>query len=128
MSIEILVRDYLRTDTALMGLLNDDPKRMNMDWIGDVRATHCTLYVAGGEYHRYLPVHHPLIVVHCFGSTRPAAAAVAEEVAHAVRSIHEGHRPLAAGEVLSLLYLPTTDGVSRYVVTTSVVTKLGLAA
>ena len=125
---EVLVRDYLRSVPYVMTLLNDEPPRINMDWKGDMRATHATLYVAGGEYHDYVPLHHPLIIVHCFGSTRPAAAQLAETIALAIRGIHEGHRPLASGDVLSVLYVPTTDGVARYIVTTFVVTKLGVAA
>jgi hypothetical protein len=127
-STESVLRDYLRTRPAVMGLLNDDPKRLNMDWQGDMRATHVTLYIAGGNYHDYAPLHNPLIVFHCFGSTRPAAADVAEAVALEIRRIHEGHKPLCSGEVLSLLYVPTTDGVARYIVTTYVTMKLGLAA
>jgi hypothetical protein len=99
-----------------------------MDFRGNLNATHVTLYQGGGGLHPYLPLQLPTIVLHCFGSTRSAAADLAAAVADAIRNVHEGHKPLATGEVLSVLYLPTPDGVSRYVVTTSVTVKVGLAA
>ena len=128
MSVESDVRDYLRGRPALMQLLNDDPKRMNVDWQGEMRATHVTFYVAGGGFHGFMPLRTPVFNFHCYGSTRPACATVAEQLALEIRALTEAARPLASGEVLSTLFVPTSDGIPRYVVTTAVTVKLGVAA
>jgi hypothetical protein len=127
-SIEGTVRDYLRTDTTVMGLLNNDPKRLNMDWSGDVRASHVTLYLAGGDYSAYLPHQHPVLAIHAFGSTRPAAADLAEAVALAMRSLSQADTPLLSASVESVNWLPTPEGVARYVITTVVVAQLAPVA
>lgn len=124
MSTEALVRDFLRADETVMGLLNNDPKRLNMEWVGDLRATHATLYRAGGDLHDYLPTQSPVIVVQCYGSTRPAASGLAEAVAMSLRSMSQADTPLLSATVESIIWLPTPDGVARYVVTTVVTTQL----
>lgn len=126
--IEEQVRDYLRTVEPLMALLNDEDKRVNMDWTGDVRATHVTLFQAGGGPDVYLPIAQPTVTIHCFGSTRPAAARVASEVELAIWRLTGVHAPLLSGEVLSTVYVPTADGVARYVVTTSVTARMAVPA
>lgn len=125
---EIVVRDYLRTCDAVMALLNDETKRLNLDFSGNMAATHVTINLAGGGLHPYLPIGQPALQIHCFGSTRPAAAILASEVARALHEVSEAHAPLASAEVLSINFAPTTDGVARYVVTTSVVAKLKASA
>lgn len=127
-TVESEVRDYLRGRPELMGLLNGDVRRINMDWQGDMRATHVTLYRAGGPLHDYLPLENPLIILHVFGSTRPAAAEVAEKVNLALHDLDCRAKPLMSSQILSMLYVPTTDGVSRYVITTVVTRNMGLAA
>lgn len=126
--IEIAVRDYLRSQPELMALLNDEESRLNLEWKGDLRATHVTLHLVGGERHYYLPVGSPALMVHCFGSTRLSAAQVTEAVEQALWTLDSRAAPLQCAEVVGTQFLPTPDGVSRYVVTTSVVTKVGLAA
>jgi hypothetical protein len=125
---EAEVRDYLRADDAVMALLNDDPKRLNMEWSGDMRATHVIVSRSGGGQHDYMPFDVPAMTIHCYGSTRPAAAAVASEIARSLKAVDPSHRPLCSATVESTLYLPTTEGVARYIVTTVVTTKTGLAA
>jgi hypothetical protein len=127
-SMEAAVRDYLRTVPAVMGLLNNEERRLNMEWSGDARATRVTLYRAGGNLHGYAPLDFPVITFHCYGSTRSAAATVAEAVAAAVNNIDSRHLPLTSGSVESTTYLPTEDGAARYVVTSSVTAINGLAA
>lgn len=127
-SFEAEVRDYLRADTIVMGLLNNDPKRLNMDWTGDMRATHVTLYRAGGNQQPYVPLDVPAIAVHCYGSTRSSAATVAAEIGRALKAMDQSDSPLCGASVESTVYLPTTDGVARYIVTTVVTAKTGLAA
>ena len=128
MSVELDMRDYLREQETLMSLLNDDPKRLNMDWTGNLNATHVTLYLAGGSMNDHNPLSRPVLGIHCFGSTRSAAAALSDEVAKQIRAIGPEDRPLCSATVESVVYLPTTDGVARYVVTTAVTYNLGLAA
>jgi hypothetical protein len=128
MTPEIMVRDYLRSCPGVTRLLNEDSKRLNVDWSGDLRATHVTISLAGGGLHPYLPIQQPALQLHIFGSTRPAAASLASEVALALQQVSEAHSPLASAEVLSINFAPTTDGVARYLITASVVAKLGLAA
>lgn len=128
MTSEAALRDYLRTDTELMGLLNNEERRVNMEWAGDTRATHVTLYRAGGNLHGYSPLDFPALTLHCYGSTRSSAAAVADAVAAAVNNIDNRHLPLTSGSVESVNYLPTQDGAARYVVTTTVTAVSGLAA
>lgn len=126
--MEAELRDYLRGDEALMALLNNDEKRLNMDWTGDVRATHVTIFRAGGNINGYYPYDLPVLVAHCYGSTRPAAADLAYEVSRAIRAISMADSPLLSADVESVVYLPTTEGVSRYVVTTVVTTRFGPSA
>lgn len=128
MSHEASLRDYLRADTTIMGLLLNDDRRLNMEWTGDPRATHVTLYRAGGNLHDYVPLEFPALVLHCYGTTRSAAATVAEAVAAAVNNIDSRHLPLTSGSVESVNYLPTAEGAPRYVVTTTVTAVNGLAA
>ena len=128
MSAEGALRDYLRSDPTVLGLLNDDDRRINMEWTGDTRASHVTLYRAGGNLHSLAPLDYPALTVHCFGSTRPAAATLADAVAAAVNDIDSRHLPLTSGNVESITYLPTTDGAARYIVTTTVTMLIGLAA
>lgn len=128
MSHEASLRDYLRADTTIMGLLLNDDRRLNMEWTGDPRATHVTLYRAGGNLHNYAPLEFPALVLHCYGTTRSAAATVAEAVAAAVNNIDSRHLPLTSGSVESVNYLPTAEGAPRYVVTTTVTAVNGLAA
>jgi hypothetical protein len=128
MSVEQLTRDYLRTDETLMGLLNGDEKRLNMEWSGDLRASHVTLYRAGGNMDDYLPHDHPVIAIHCYGSTRPAAADLAEASALAMRRLTQADDPLLSASVESINYLPTPEGVARYVITTVVVAQLAPVA
>lgn len=120
MSVEAAVRDYLRADTILMGLLNDEERRVNMEWSGDPRASHVTLYRAGGNLHAYAPIDLPVITVHCYGSTRSSAATVADAVAAALNNVDNRSLPLTSGSVESINYLPTSDGAARYVVTGTV--------
>lgn len=126
--IEETVRDYIRTQSDVMELLNNDEKRVNIDWKGDMRSTHVTLYVGGGGPHEYLPLDNPLIIVHVFGSTRPAAARVAEVIGQAMWRMDAKAAPLLSARVLSTLYVPTTDGVARYVITTFVTARMAVTA
>jgi len=128
MSLEAQVRDYLRADETLMGLVNGDEKRVNMDWTGNMAASHVTLYRAGGNMSDYLPHDHPAIAVHCYGSTRPAAADLAEASALALRRMTQADSPLLSASVESIVYLPTPEGVARYVVTTVVTAQLAPVA
>jgi hypothetical protein len=126
--MEAEVRDYLRTDETLMGLLNGDEARVNMDWNGNVQASHITLFRAGGNVNSYYPHDYPVVVIHCYGSTRPAAADLAYEVGRAIRDISAINTPLLDASVESIVYLPTTEGVARYVVTTVVTARYGPTA
>jgi hypothetical protein len=127
-SIEADVRDYLRGDSAVMGLLNGDITRLNMEWKGAMTATHVTVHLAGGDYSSYLPHQHPVIVAHCFGSTRPSAADLADAVALSMRRISQADAPLLSSSVESINWLPTPEGVARYVVTTVVTAQLAPVA
>jgi hypothetical protein len=127
-SVEAQVRDYLRADTTLMGLVNGDEKRVNMEWSGNMAASHVTLYRAGGNMDDYLPHDHPAIAIHCYGSTRPAASELAETAALALRRMSQANDPLLSASVESINYLPTPEGVARYVVTTVVTAQLALTA
>jgi hypothetical protein len=122
------VRDYLRNDDVLMALLNGDVSRVNMDWSGNVSASHVVLYRAGGQRDGYRPLDTPVIVVHCYGSTRPAAATLASAVAASLQNMDSRATPLLDCNVESINYLPTTEGVARYVVTTSVTALIGAEA
>lgn len=127
-TFESEVRDYLRDDETLMGLLNGDEKRVNMEWTGNANASHVVLYRAGGNMAGHYPYDLPVVAIHCYGSTRPAAASLASEVARAMRDISMRNAPLCSASVESVLYLPTTDGVARYVVTTVVTARIGPTA
>lgn len=127
MSAEQLVRDYLRGDDTLMALLTDDERRLNMEWSGDARASRVTLYRGGGRLNGYVPLDYPVVTLHCWGSTRSAASALAERVAVLMNDIDNRLTPLVSGEVESVTYLPTMDGVPRYIVTTSVTMLVDLA-
>lgn len=121
MSIEAVVRDYLRSRTDLMALVNGDAKRVNMEWSGDARSTRVNLFRAGGGQDDYTPLESAVVALHCYGSTRPAAADLADAVAREMRAVRSTpDSPLRSASVESLNWLPTTDGVARYVVTTSV--------
>jgi hypothetical protein len=126
--MEAEVRDYLRADETIMGLLNGDEKRLNMDWTGNVNATHLTLFRAGGNVNGYYPYDLPVMIIHVYGSTRSAAADLAYEVGRAIRDISMRNAPLLSADVESIVYLPTTDGVARYVVTSVVTARFGPTA
>lgn len=128
MSLEADVRNYLRTDETLMGLLNDDEKRVNMEWSGDARASHVTLFRAGGNMNAHYPHDYPVVVVHCYGSTRPAAADLSEAVALSMRRLSQADAPLLSASVESVNWLPTPEGVARYIVTTVVTAQLAASA
>lgn len=128
MSTEAQVRDYLRGNATVMGLLNNDVARLNMDWAGNMAATHATLYRAGGAMDDYVPHDHPAIAVHCYGSTRPAASTLAETIGLALRSMSQADSPLLSASVESINYLPTPEGVARYVVITAVTAQLAAMA
>jgi hypothetical protein len=123
-TVEAQVRDYLRGQDSVMDLLNTDPLRLNMEWKGNMSATHVTLYRAGGAAHEYYPHHFPALAIHCYGSTRPAAAEVADAIALALRRVTQADSPLLSAAVESVNWLPTTDGVARYIVTTVVTAQL----
>lgn len=125
---EIVVRDYLRDDDTLMGLLNGDETRLNLDWSGNLNATHITLYRAGGNQHDYMPLQSPVIVVHCYGSTRQAACGLGDQVAVTLRAASNANAPIDSASVESVIYLPTADGVARYIVTSVVTMHMALAA
>jgi hypothetical protein len=127
-STEAQVRDYLRANSTVMGLLNNDEKRLNMEWSGNMAATHVTLYRAGGDMHDYLPHDHPALAIHCYGSTRPSAADLAETVALALRSMSQADTPLLSASVESINYLPTPEGTARYIVTTVVTSQIPVVA
>ena len=125
MSTEAAVREYLRSRTGLMGLLNNDPKRLNMEWTGDARASRVNLYRAGGSQDSYVPIETAIITFHCYGTTRPAAADLADAVALEMRRVRTSpDSPLRSARVESLNWLPTSDGVARYVVTTVVTSMI----
>jgi hypothetical protein len=126
--IEELIRDYLRGDADVMALLNDDPERVNMEYKGNTKATHVTLYRAGGFQHEYAPLDFALVTLHCYGTTRSVAARLADEIARALRAVSNYHAPLQSASVQSLGFLPTGDGTARYAVTTSVTRTLARVA
>lgn len=128
MSVEAQIRDYLRGDTNVMGLLNDDETRMNMEWKGAISATHVTLYRSGGAMHDYLPHDFPAVALHCYGSTRPSASTLAEAVARSLREMSAADTPLLSASVESINYLPTPEGTARYIVTTVVAAQLAPVA
>jgi hypothetical protein len=128
MNLEQAVRDYLQSDTEVMALLSNDEKRMNMDFKGDERSAHVTIYRAGGRANDYFPHDYPIIALNCFATSRSAAAAIADAVALSMRAITQANTPLVSASVESLIYLPTVDGTARYVVTTVVTAQLATAA
>jgi hypothetical protein len=127
-SLEQDVRDYLRGKPALMALLNDDERRLNMDWSGDARATHVTLYRAGGQQDDYIPYETAVITLHTYGTTRPVAADLADAVALEMRRVTQADKPLLSASIESINWLPTADGGARYVVTTVVTARTPVLA
>lgn len=128
-TFELELRDYLRDDTAVMAILNNDDSRMNMDYAGNEAATHVTISRAGGSMNGYYPFDYPVFSLNCHGSTRPAAAALTSAVTNSLRALSSVNVPLLTASVESVVYLPTTpDGVARYVVTTVVTSNMGLTA
>lgn len=127
-TLEIEIRDYLRQQDEVMELLNDEPARLNLEWKGNLNATHVTLYRAGGGQHEYVPVDSPAVTLHIFGSTRPAAVAICDRICAALWRITNNDEPLQCGYVESVNWLPTSDGVARYVVVASVTAHAGRAA
>lgn len=123
-SVEAAMRDYLRGRPSLMALLNGEDARLNLEWTGNLKATHITLYRAGGGYDDYQPLQTVAITFHCHGTTRMVASDLAETLAAEVRRIVQG--PLndsvkaKSASVESLTWVPTSDGSPRYVVTTVV--------
>ena len=126
--IEEVVRDYLRGDSELMTLLDNEPSRLNAEYKGNIKATHVTLYRAGGFMNEYVPIDSALVTFHCYGTTRSVAARLAEELARALRDITLYSWPLQTAAVQSIGYLPAGDGTARYVVTASVTRTLASAA
>lgn len=122
--IEESIRDYLRSRTSVMSLLNNDDKRCNIDWTGEAKAKHITIFRAGGPLHAYLPHQNPVVIIHCFAGSRSAAAELAEAVANALRSINQSHEPLRSCSVESLSYVPAVDGTARYSITSVVTSRL----
>lgn len=118
--VEELVRDYLRADTGVMTLLDNEPKRMDVEYKGPIKATHVTLYRSGGYQTDYTPLDVALVTLHAYGTTRRMAATLADEVARAMRTLTSMARPLVSASVESLTYLPAGDGTARYAVTASV--------
>lgn len=126
--IEIAVRDYLRSQPAVTSLLNDDPARLNIEWKGDVRATRITLYRSGGGLHYYVPLDHAALTLNVYGSTRPAAAQLADAVIGALWRVTNADEPLQCCEVESVFWLPASEGAARYVVITQVTAHTNPAA
>ena len=124
MSLESDVRDYLRTRPALMALLNNEEARCNMEWAGNAKATHLTLYRAGGYQHDYAPIDQAAINFHCYGTTRSVAADLAEQLARELRAVSLAAAPLASASVVSLSYQPVQDGTARYIVVATVTSTL----
>lgn len=127
-TLEADVRDYLRGSAPLMALLQNEPARLNLEWKGAMTATHVTLYRSGGAMSDYLPHDNPAIALHCYGSTRPAAADLSDMVARVLRQMSQVDTPLLSASVESVNYLPTPDGVARYVVTALVTAQLAPVA
>lgn len=126
--VEQDVRDYLRGVPSLMALLNGENDRLNIDYRGNPKATHITLYRAGGGFDDYLPHENPVVTLHCYGTTRSVAAGLAQAVAGALRAITQANDPLRSASVESINFEPTPDGTARYVVISLVTARLVQAA
>lgn len=115
-TIEVVVRDYLRAQPGVSSLVNDDPTRINLEWKGDARATRVVVYRTGGGQHPYLPLHQPVLTFSVYGSTRPAAAGLADAIVQALSRITQVNEPLQSCEVVSVSWVPAPEGAARYIV------------
>lgn len=127
MSLEFALRDWLRTRSNVMDLLDADPRRLDLDWRGEERATHVVLYRDGGGQDLYTPTETGFFTLHCYGTTRKVASDLANAVAYELRRLQAAALNNAVtaywARVETLAWLPGNAGsqvIPRYVVTTSV--------
>lgn len=116
---ELAVRTWLRTRSAVVSLLSNDTRRIDVDAPKEGR-DYVALYRAGGAPDRYVPLDTAAITFHCYGGTRKKALDLQTAIVGALHSMSS--ETLSEGvfgrdaEVLSAFWLPDGDH-ARYVVT-----------
>lgn len=122
---EFAVRDYLRTVPGVLARVSNDTRRIDLDYSGT--GTFLVLYRSGGGPYRGLPMDQAVLTLHCYGSTRHAAALLEAQAVLALQALSNtplndtvfayGASILARGQ-----WLPDA-GAARYVVTANVRTR-----
>jgi hypothetical protein len=124
MSVELDVRQWLRTNSAVVGqVVSGD--RVDFGYEGANPGTRIRLFRSGGGPDAIVNVDRALMTFQCFGSSRKAADDLAGVLVRELRRLHTSREhPLRVAEPAGPVWSPDEAGHAMYSVTALVTAKM----